>query len=201
MPDQTPEKIAKTRFAKFFQQEDWLIFKKVAEINLSEAAYLKKKSFTSVPSGLRLLARNSRKRLLIGVGVELLLKAVYLKSGYCINKPTSKDQHTFPFKLADVQPSEINISDTFTLAPLIDKLPTITEVIPEREVISRGFRVAKVFRNKEGHVVTQSHEYEASEYRAIESALVSLYKCAFSQNLVVRFAVEKRDRPCWEFTD
>jgi hypothetical protein len=45
----------------------------MAEFSFSEAAFLKKADSKKVVDRNRLLVRNSRKRLLIGVGAELLL--------------------------------------------------------------------------------------------------------------------------------
>lgn len=76
MPD--IERSVKSQFAQVFTVADWPLFKKMAESNLHEATSLLKADMP-IESSLKLLARNSRKRLLIGVGVELLLKAIYLK--------------------------------------------------------------------------------------------------------------------------
>ena len=83
------EESIKEQFSKIFLLSDCPLFKCVAEVNIEEAVHLKK-SDMRVEEPWRLLARNARKRLLIGVGVELILKAVYLKNGYCINVPNRK---------------------------------------------------------------------------------------------------------------
>ena len=44
-----------------------------------------------------------------------------------------------------------------------------------------GLRIAKVFRNKEGHVVVRAHNFDAQEYREIETALVGVYAPGFGQ--------------------
>ena len=80
------EQSVKAQFEKLFDVTDWWLFKTMAELNLKQAAELKKKDMP-VPEPYQLVARNSGKRLLIGVGVELLLKSVCLKHGYLINKP------------------------------------------------------------------------------------------------------------------
>jgi hypothetical protein len=91
------EQSVKSQFAKVFSSSDWPLFKEIAEVSLMEAAYLRKLDFKKVPDNRKLLVRNSRKRLLIGVGAELLLKAVNLKNGYCINKPPRGSGLAFPF--------------------------------------------------------------------------------------------------------
>ena len=80
------EQSVKAQFEKLFDVTDWWLFKTMAELNLKQAAELKKKDMP-VPEPYQLVARNSGKRLLIGVGVELLLKSVCLKHGYLINEP------------------------------------------------------------------------------------------------------------------
>ena len=79
----SPESRAKDQFAKIFALNDWRLFKAIADENLKEAVYLRKADF-DVPRGRQLLMRNIRKRLLIGIGIELLLKAAFLKAGFCI---------------------------------------------------------------------------------------------------------------------
>src|SRR5437867_10980106 len=90
------EQSIKAGYAKLFTASDWSLFRQFADSYLREAAYLKKKDM-GVTENLKLLARNSRKRMLIGIGTELLLKAAYLKNGYAINKPPAKSTLVFPF--------------------------------------------------------------------------------------------------------
>ena len=83
------EQSEKEQFAKIFSKDDWRLFKGFAEIYFEEATRLKRYNMQVSPD-IKLLARNIRKRLLIGLGVELLLKAVYLKWGRGINKLSGK---------------------------------------------------------------------------------------------------------------
>ena len=192
------EQSVKEHFAKVFQCEDWSLFREVAEINLCEAAHLRKLAFPDVPRRRRLLIRNIRKRLLIGIGVELLLKAVYLKSGKGINKPLNKEAGLqLPFALEQVQVDQLDPNETYTLAQLIDCLPKVVNLQAKASVLN-GLKVAKVFRNKEGHVVSQSHDYVAAEYRSIEQALVELYRDVFSETLTVRFSFTVGERGAWK---
>lgn len=187
------EQSVKDQFAKVFASQDWRLFKDVAEINLAEAATLKKSSF-KVAANRQLLIRNMRKRLLIGIGSELLLKAVYLKLGYGINKPLDAQVGPkLPFKLADIKHGQLDPNDTFTLAQLTDNLKKVLE-LPNPDIVLDGLRIAKVFRNKEGHVVTPSHMFDPSNYRAIEASLIEIYARAFGERLTVRisFAVGKK---------
>lgn len=192
----TVEQSVKAQFAKVFTVSDWTLFKKIADANLQEAAKLRK-SDIKVETDLKLLARNARKRLLIGVGVELLLKAIYLKYGYRINKPKDKSSFTFPFLIQDVADTELLADETFTLNDLIENLHKVID-LRNKELTKKGLRVAKVFRNKEGHVVTEAHRFDASNYTDIASSLVALYAEAFSERLAVRFSLTPNEKALWK---
>lgn len=186
----------KAHFAKVFTSSDWWLFKKMAELNLREAAVLKKENMP-IETSLRLLARNSRKRLLIGVGVELLLKSVYLKKGYMINKPPKGNSLKFPFSAKEARGTQLIKDKTFTLEELINNLPKIVRLL-DRNSTLRGLKVAQVFRNKEGHVVTSEHKFDPLNYVDIAASLVQLYQDAFGEGLSVRFSVATNERAIWQ---
>lgn len=122
------EESVKGQFAKIYSSLDWRLFREMADISFSEAAFLKK-SDLKVAEKRRLLVRNSRKRLLIGIGAELLLKAVYLKCGYCINKPQDgRAPLRLPFTPAEAAQTPLNPADTYTLAQLIAQLEKIVQL-------------------------------------------------------------------------
>lgn len=180
------EASVKDQFAKVFAVRDWRLFKDVADINFNEAAKLKKSSFSLVPQEKQLLIRNIRKRLLIGIGSELIVKAIYLKSGYCINKPLGNGSPLkLPFKFGDAGLAQLDCNDTYTFDRIIKSLPqVITLSAPAME----GLKIAKVFRNKEGHVVTQAHRFDPESYRAIEATLVEIYALVFGEKLTLQFS-------------
>ena len=191
------EQTVKDQFAKVFASSDWRLFKEIADINLAEAAVLKKASFNNVPAKLRLLVRNSRKRLLIGIGVELVIKSVYLKAGYAINKPKdSKAGPKMPFLLADTPLDQLNSNETYVLSRLIDHLDKVLPVKASDDLM-QGLRIAKVFRNKEGHIVTGAHAFKSESFRKIEQALRELYFCAFKQQLAVQFSMAPKEKGRW----
>jgi hypothetical protein len=64
--------------------------------------------------------------------------------------------------------------------------------------VLQGLRIAKVFRNKEGHSVAPQHKFVSSNYRCIESALAQLYRRAFDERLKVRFSMAPNEKPSWE---
>jgi hypothetical protein len=190
------EQTIKNQYAKLFAVNDWPLFKEAAEGLLKEAAHIKTADMQFARR--KLLARNSRKRLLIGIGVELLLKSVYLKNGYAINKRQGDGSaRDFPFTLAHASTIAMDEADTFTLGTLVGR---ITEVIKfeDEEAALRGLKIAKVFRNKEGHVVTGAHAFDPANYRDIETSLVLLYEVAFRERLAVRFSMEEDEESAWK---
>jgi hypothetical protein len=203
-PEMSIEQRVKSQFAKVFSPSDWKLFKEMAEASLSEAAFLKQADFTRVANQRRLLARNSRKRLLIGIGAELLLKAIYLKAGYCINrahKPPKDSGLQIRFKPAAATAAGVTVdaADTFTLNQLIDSLKKEKLVTPQESAgVTDGLNIVKVFRNKEGHVVTSQHTFDPASYRAIENALVALYEDAFAEKLTVHFSLASGERAAWK---
>lgn len=199
MPASVEESV-KEQFSQVFKKADWPLFKTMGEVYLKQAAFLRKKHVVA-PPGLKLLARNAQKRLFIGIGVELLLKAVYLKAGYVINKP--KDPHAplkLPFTPAQARGHQLDPADTYTLDKLIGKLLTVLSALQNGNIVLRGLRVAKVFRNKEGHSVTPVHLFAPSNYRDIEASLSEVYEQVFDETLAVRFSVAVGEKPVWRIT-
>ncbi|MDA2912939.1 hypothetical protein MYX77_03080 [Acidobacteriia bacterium AH_259_A11_L15] len=192
------EQSVKSQFAKVFAVSDWSLLKKVAESNLKEAAKLLKRDMP-IETTLKLLARNSRKRLLIGVGVELLVKAVYLKHGYMINKPPKGSPLTFPFSAQDAAGVQLVADQTFMLNDLIENLPKVVQLQSKHSTL-KGLKIAKVFRNKEGHGVTSAHAFDASNYTDIASSLSALYRDAFGEKLSVRFSMAPNESAVWRIS-
>jgi hypothetical protein len=191
------EQSVKSQFAKVFTGEDWPLFKTMAEASLREAATLLKEDMP-IASPYKLLARNSRKRLLIGIGVELLLKAIYLKHGYAINKPP-KDTLTFPFLAKDTNGVQLAVDNTVMLHNLIEKLHIVVP-LQNKDSTLKGLKIAKVFRNKEGHGVTRTHVFEPTNYIDIASSLTDLYRDAFGEKLFVRFSLAPDERAVWRIS-
>jgi hypothetical protein len=61
-------------------------------------------------------------------------------------------------------------------------------------------KIAKVYRNKEAHIVTLTHRYVPAEYRKIESALTLLYHHAFNQKLELHFSIATGGKPLFRVT-
>jgi hypothetical protein len=191
----TVEQSVKSQFAKVFTHDDWCLFKKMADSNLREAAKLLGRDMP-ITSSLRLLARNSRKRLLIGIGVELLLKAVYLKHGYMINRPQNARRLKFPFLAQDAAGVDLITDQTFLLNDLIENLSKVIQ-LQHKDLTLKGLKIAKVFRNKEGHGVTTTHTFIASNYTDIAASLSSIYRIAFGEILSVRFSMAPSEKAVW----
>ena len=194
------EQSVKSQFEKVFRAADWSRFKEMAEANLREAATLLKADMP-IADPLKLLARNSRKRLLIGVGIELLLKAIYLKQGYAINKAINKPPKDsllkFPFLLNDINSVLLAKDRTVMLNDLIEKLHIVVVPLQNRHSTLKGLKIAKVFRNKEGHGVTRKHDFDPTNYTDIASSLIDLYRDAFGEKLSVRFSLAPGEKAVW----
>ncbi len=188
------EQTIKTNFARLFVRSDWHLFKMMAEFHLERAAHLRKADMKNVPEVWRLLARNAQKRLFIGIGTELLLKALYLRHGFTINKPTdSASGLTFPFTAVQAASADLAPDQTYMLNDLIQNLSKVP-AIGRLGALDRGLRIAKVFRNKEGHVVLPTHTFNPQDYRDVEQSLVGLYSRGFNQTLRVRFSVAANEK-------
>jgi hypothetical protein len=142
----------------------------LADTYFERSARLRKSDMSAFPLNLRLLARNIEKRLLLGIGMELLLKSVYLRHGFAINKTTRGAGGVPPFPFTPAQAIAAGIvldpNQTYMLNDLIQclhRVPAIGALGP----LEPGLRIAKVFRNKEGHVVVRAHNFDAQEYREI----------------------------------
>ena len=175
----------KSQYSKFFQANDWRVFKQLAEYYLDVAVHLKKKDISEAYA-LKLWIRNVQKRLFIGLACELLLKAHYLKQGYGINKPKGKTKWHL-YQIATVNPADYKEDDTYGLGYLLDQLkngPSFTEL----QKIEQGFRIAKVFRNKEGHVAVYWHDFDDQNFTDIENSIQYFYKEAFGQQISIQFS-------------
>lgn len=192
------EKEIKNQYAKVFKKKDWESFKLIAEYYLTKAATLKRKDI-EVTDNFKLLLRNIQKRLFLGIGCELLVKACYLKHGYVINKPKDKSKGMF-IKASDIKVSELDAENTFTLSPLIDNLKKVIS-FTDWTTIERGFKILKVFRNKEGLVAVLWHKYKAQNYRDIESAMTLFYKEVFGEDIEFNIFIEETDKGVFKINE
>ena len=196
MTTKSIERSIKDQYAKFFEESDWHIFKKTADFYFETAAKLLKKDILYEEDSLKLLRRNTMKRLFIGIGCELLLKAIYLKNGFCINKPKNVRQMStiFPYKFSDIDPNDFKDDDTLSFNQLIEKLFNIQNYGEDKDIINKGLRISKVFRNKEGHIVVSSHKYVPQNYKDIEECLIRIYEKSFNEKLQISFSMSKGEK-------
>jgi hypothetical protein len=151
----------------------------------------------------KLLRRNVQKRLFIGIACELLLKSLFLRKGYCINKPQEKAniKGKFPYKLKNIDRNNFQNDDTITFGKLMEKMYEVHDFGGHKKVIDTGFRIAKVFRNKESHTTVLWHDYEPQDYRDIEKALVAFYQTVFNEKLSLKFSVRKNENAEFHITN
>lgn len=192
------EKEIKKQYAKVFKRADWESFKLIAEYYFKKAAVLKRKDI-EVNDNFKLLIRNIQKRLFLGIGCELLVKACYLKHGYVINKPKDKTKGAI-IKFFSIRVAELEVEDTFTLSPLIDNLKKIV-AFTDWATIEKGLKILKVFRNKEGHVAVLWHTYKAQNYRDIELAIRLFYKEAFEEDIEFEIFMEENNNGLFKITE
>lgn len=197
MPPPSIESEIKSGFAKVFVKGDWKLFKSTTDYYFKKSVFLKR-SHIGISGPDSLLIRNIQKRLFLGVGGELLVKAYFLKNGYLINKPADNKKHGGSFhELGTIPVEELQAQDTFTFGNVLDNLHRIAPLTNQSE-IKKALLILKVFRNKEGHIVTRKHAFDASIYRAIEDGLAFFYEEGFSEDLKIHISMEPRERA--EFT-
>ncbi|RME56680.1 hypothetical protein D6779_10150 [Candidatus Parcubacteria bacterium] len=193
----------KQQFARIFNTGDWSAFKLLAEYYLRTATRLRKRD-VDIGTPYKLLARNAQKRLFIGVGCELLVKAFFLKQGYGINKidrrlleERSLERPQLPYQLGAISSELLIDAETFSFNQVLAQLGRIAPFNEisrkDRQVIMRGFKIAKVFRNKEGHIATLWHTFDPSNYSDIENALILFYRVGFGEQLEIQFSVERNE--------
>ncbi|MCD9185123.1 MAG: hypothetical protein LUM44_01720 [Pyrinomonadaceae bacterium] len=194
------EQIIKKQFCKIFKQNDWYSFKLMADYYFKAAAEILKKD-VEIDESYKLMARNIQKRLFIGIGGELLLKSLFLKNDFCINKVLEKERKKDkaladikkPLK-SDKSPKDtfLNPCDTYSFNQLIESLSDVMKFSDESKV-KKGLKIAKVFRNKEGHAVLLWHEADRQNYTDIESSIKSIYKEGFEENLEFKISFLKNE--------
>lgn len=179
------------QFARPFVQGDWSLFKAMADSYLQEAARLKRKHMPRYGINT-LLSRNVRKRLLIGLGTELLIKALYLKCGYAIND-APKGGKPFPTTFLGHGVTALK-SKTATFDKCLVHMGLLVNLSANE---LEGLRIAKVLRNKEAHSVLPSHTFVPETYRVIERSLVALYLKGFQETLTLTISVADQERARW----
>ena len=101
------------------------------------------------------------------------------------------------YKIGDINPDLLVATDTLSFNQMLDylgKIPPLSTITSqEHKEIIRGLKIAKVFRNKEGHVATLWHDFDPTNYSDIERALVLFYRIGFEEHLEIQFSVERNE--------
>lgn len=185
----------KEQFSKIFDKLDWAPFKLMADYYFENAAKILKKDI-NIREPFKLMERNIQKRLFIGIGTELILKSVFLKNEYCINRVKEKETPKFkkPTKFSSIKDLKtLNPSDTFNLGVLIDNISEVINAENLKE-LKKGLNIAKVFRNKEGHVAVLFHKPDSLNYTDIENSIMQIYNKGFNENLEFQIAFENGEK-------
>jgi len=95
----------------------------------------------------------------------------------------------YPYRFSEINKADFDITDTFAFNNLMEGLYKILNFGADALTVDKAFRIAKVFRNKEGHVAVRCHKYVPQNYRDIEAGLTAFYKTVFSENLRINFSV------------
>jgi hypothetical protein len=205
------EKKIKSDYRSLFKKKDWKIFKLNADKYFESAAKLKKKDFgntriildTLKKKDARLMLRNKRKRLFIGLGSELLIKAFYLKSGFHVNlipndKKNGKGSNAFKF--SEIPNKDVIPGSTIKFNLLIQGLSELDRKASNKKKgrvdkeIKNALSISKVFRNKEAHISTKGHKYDGKDYDEIEKGIKKMYKSWFDEDLEFQISFEQNEK-------
>jgi hypothetical protein len=109
---------------------------------------------------------------------------------------SQNDYLKIPFTPAQQQSSGESLSEdeSFTLSQIIDHIKEVLPLCVDEAAVLEGLNIAKVYRNKEGHIVAAKHDYVPSDYRKIESALILLYRHAFDETLELHFSLAPSEK-------
>lgn len=188
----TTEQRIKSQFSKIFKPSDSVPFKHIADYYFRVAATIKKKNIEA-PEEYKLWFRNVQKRLYIGIATEMLLKAIFLKNDFNINK-AKKKTISFPEKIQNLNESDLTPTDTYTLGQLVGALEKVISKDNNYEKIIEGLNICKVFRNKEGHVAVHWHKFEIEDFQKIEYSIKRLYEIGFSEIIEFEISMTKKQK-------
>ncbi|MFA6072778.1 MAG: hypothetical protein WC758_01565 [Candidatus Woesearchaeota archaeon] len=132
-------------------------------------------------------------RVYLGLGFEFLLKAIYLKKGYVINKINLNllkkeeiNKPTIPVKSSKMRKKYL-CSEVHELGYFIDTLekitPTNVNSLKFEYGVKSGLKIVQKWRNSDIHVPT-SQGYTNKDFMLIKSAYLNLYKL-FLKGLVI----------------
>lgn len=134
--------------------------------------------------------KNRCSKIFLGIAAELVIKATYLKLGYCINKHKDKKKNYSEkkinlFKKNDIKDEELSI-DTHSFYDLIIKL---SDILPKHNFdfdkdIRKGLEIARIWRNINAHTITSQDIGYGTDYMDIDKSLKIL------NHLVLRYSIK-----------
>ncbi|MDO8511421.1 MAG: hypothetical protein Q7S55_04620 [Nanoarchaeota archaeon] len=183
----------KERFSKVYLQKDYPLFKKNADRFLDFFRALQSKDVIDLDKNFDGYINDGLKsRVFLGIAVELILKAAYLKNGYLINSVKDKKEDNFPkgiskpYKINEVPDKNIKLKNTVSLSYLLDNLHLFFKEIDYKEYITyvkKGIEIAKIWRDKEMHVGGGYHLENGNDIIDVGRSLFNIYKIIFNEDL------------------
>lgn len=102
-------------------------------------------------------------------------------------------KENFPYKLAHVNLDDFDIDNTFSLNTIIDGLEKVHKC-KCHQILVKGMKIAKVFRNKEGHVSVLWHEFDPKNYLDITRSIKIIYAEGFNEELMLRISIARNEK-------
>lgn len=128
-------------------------------------------------------------RVYLGLGFEFLLKSIFLKKGYIINK-INKSGLAHPVRLGVVRKNDLD-AKTYELGYFIDLLPKIKpNNIDLRDYnynVIYGLLIAQNWRNQDIHTPTGYFSLDNIQSHSINTAYYSLYKLFLKKLNIPKF--------------
>ena len=128
-------------------------------------------------------------RVYLGLGFEFLLKAIFLKNGFVINK-ISKKGLTHPVKQKLILKKDID-AKVYELGYFIDALPKIKHSkIDDRDFnyyVMYGLIICQNWRNQDIHTPTGGFSLDNVQAECIRTAYYSLYQLFHKKHKIPKF--------------
>lgn len=179
------------RFSQKYSQKDWKIFKKNADKFFD---FFRETFPGSIPLeklGFRKhIAERLKSRIFLGIGVELLLKSVYLKNGYLINEtqfPKGTRKPNKPYKISEVKENYINKNQTYGIGYYLKNLHIFFEKCKHYDskryitYVKKGLSIVKIWRDKDTHIGGGYHMQRGSDLIDIQNSLGNIYGNEFNE--------------------
>lgn len=169
-------------YCKVYGKEDYKLFKKNAEkfFSLFREYSSTNKTTSLTKKGLKKFIRDELiSRIFLGIGCELLVKSVYLKKGYLINRVLNKPENkVFPYRMKVITIENIDSGNTEFFRKLNSNLhklmPKRVKLHDYNRLIKKGLEIARIWRNKDTHIGGGYHR-QSMEIHDIGNAVHNIY--------------------------